>query len=102
MVADRRRHLIELVEEAVDRRRLRGGIGDVRANQLVGLVDRLLAESLPQLTNQLLPHQLNLLRALGLQPLGFDARLLFELAGDALRVLPGLVGHLGRLAPRRP
>ena len=69
----------------------------MRPNQLVGLVDRLLAESLPQLPDQLLPHELNLLRALSLQPFCFDDRLLLQLACDALRILPSLVGHLGRL-----
>ena len=93
----RRCHLVELVEEAVDRRRLRGRIGDVGADQLVGLLDRFLAEALPQLPNELLAHELNLLRALSLQPFGLDASLLLQLAGNALGVMPSLVGDLGRL-----
>ncbi len=93
----RRRHLVELVEEPVDRRGLRSGVGDVGTHEFVGLLDRLVAEPLTQLSDELLAHELNLLRALGLDAFGVDASLLGQLRFDALGVLPGLVGDLRRL-----
>ena len=47
-----RRHLVELVEEAVDGRRLRSGISHVGAHQFVGLLHGLVAETLPQLPDR--------------------------------------------------
>ncbi len=66
----RRRHRVELVEEAVDRRRLRRRIGDVLAHQIACRLHGLVAEACAQLPDELLPQQLNLLRALRFDALG--------------------------------
>lgn len=90
----RRCHRVEFIEEPVDGRGLRGRIGHVVAHDLFGLLHRLAAETGSQLTDQLLTHQLNLLSALGLDPLGLSIGLLGELRRDPLGILARLVGDL--------
>ena len=55
------------------------------------------AETLPQLADELLAQQLNLLRTLHLDALQLDVGLGAQLLGDLLGVVPGLVDHLRRL-----
>lgn len=70
------------------------------AHQLRRLLHGLVTEAGPQLTDQLLTHELNLLCALSLDALRLGGRLLLELSLDALRVVLGLVGDLLRLGLR--
>ena len=87
-----RRHLLEIVQEAVDGAGLRAGLGDVATHQLVSLGDGLRAQLLTELADDALAHELDVLAALRLDPLGVDCGLLGELLDDALRIVPRLVG----------
>ncbi len=53
-------------------------------HQVAGLLHRPLAEAIAQLPDDLLTQQVHLLRALSLDSLGVDARLLLQLSGDPL------------------
>ena len=93
----RRCHLVQLVQEAVDRRGLLRRIGDEVAHQVTCTMHGLSAEALPKLTNQLLAQQLNLLPTLGFDAFQLGVCMGSQLLGDLLGVVPGLVDHLRRL-----
>ena len=86
----RRCHLVELVEEAVDRRGLLRRIGDEVAHQVACAMHGLGAEALPKLADQLLTQQLNLLRTLGFDAFQLGVCLGSQLLGDLLGVVRGL------------
>ena len=78
----RRRHLIQLVQEPVDRRGLLRRVGDEVAHHVACAMHGLGAEALPQLANELLAQQLNLLTTLGFDAFQFGIGMGPQLLGD--------------------
>ena len=85
-VGRRRRHGIELVQEAIDGGRLLRRVGDVVAHQFLCLAHGFVPELQTKLTAQLCPQQFSLAPTLCLDALRVDLGLGRELFGNPFRV----------------